>query len=93
MKQADKRKIALGAVRSEFRRQGRQPQFQLATSALAVLDDLLRSEPDLIASQWYDKASEAQIKLFSKEWNAWKATFLLIQTQHITDGDYRVWKE
>lgn len=93
MKQADKRKIALGAVRSEFRRQGRQPHFQMATSALAVLDDLLRSEPDLIASQWYDKASEAQIKLFIKEWNAWKATFVMIQTQHISDGDDRAWKE
>jgi hypothetical protein len=93
MKQVEKRRIALGAVRSEFRRRGQQPQFQLATSALAALDDLLRSEPDLIASQWYDKASERQIKLFNKEWNTWKETFLLIQEQYITDGDYRVWKE
>ena len=65
----EKRRIALGAARSQLRHMGisldRTVPFD---DALAVLDDLHRSEPDLIASQWYANASEYQITLLRRDW-------------------------
>lgn len=69
MSLAEQRDIALGAARSQLRRMGKDPQLVEAHVALRVLDDLLRSEPALIASQWYDQASDHQIALFCREWH------------------------
>jgi len=69
MNMKEKRAIALGAARSQLRRMGVPiDQSVPFDDALAVLDDLHRSEPDLIASQWYAQASENQIKLLRREW-------------------------
>lgn len=83
----------MGATRSEIRRQGEQPHFYTPERALRVLDDLLRKEPDLIASQWYDKASEAQIRLFKNEWAKWSRDTIEAIHQPIDDSDYREAKE
>jgi hypothetical protein len=62
------RQIALGAVRSELRRQGVDPQTVSAESAYAVVDNLYRTDPQLLVSIWYDKASQAERNWFIKEW-------------------------
>ena len=93
MNQQQKRRIAIGATRSEIRRLGEQPHFYTPERALQVLDDLLRSEPDLIASQWYDNASEAQRQLFRKEWAKWSRDTIEAIQQPIDDDDYREAKE
>lgn len=62
------RKNALGAARFELKRIGVSPETTPASEALKVLDDLNRTEPLLLASMWYRKAGENQIKLFKKEW-------------------------
>ncbi len=69
MTKAEQRKIALGAVRVQLRRLGVSVDplvpFQ---DVLAVLDDLHRAEPELVASQWYANATDHQIKLLRREW-------------------------
>ncbi len=69
MKKAEQRSIALRAVRSQLRHMGIPVDAFLPFSdVLKVLDDLSRSESDLVASQWYNKATERQIGLLRKEW-------------------------
>ncbi len=69
MNMKEKRAIALGAAKSQLRRIGVTFETSVPfTDALAVLDDLHRSEPDLIASQWYATASDNQIKLLRRDW-------------------------
>lgn len=68
MKNQEMRKVAHGTIRSEIRRQKRDPSHLSSKDALVVLDDLCRAEPALVASMWYAKASENQIKLFKQEW-------------------------
>jgi hypothetical protein len=70
MTKQEQRRIAQGAVRSTARRQGIDPATLTAAQALAMLDDLYRVIPALVASMWYSTASDTQIKLFAKEWNA-----------------------
>ena len=72
MNKAQQRRIAIGAIRSELRRQNQDPKSVNANDALLMLDDLLRSEPNLVASQWYDDASANQIVLFKREWRKWQ---------------------
>jgi hypothetical protein len=67
MKEA--REIARRAARATLREQGKDPAEASADDALAVLDDLCRSKPELVASYWYGAASERQFKLFCREWN------------------------
>ena len=69
MKKNEQRRVALGAVRSQMRRVGINPKTASSDSAYAVMDDLARSEPNLIASIWYLDASDNQVKLFIREWN------------------------
>jgi len=64
------REVALRTVLSILRENGQDPTQVTADDALLVLDDLCRSEPQLVASYWYGKASERQFRLFGKEWNA-----------------------
>ncbi len=68
MRQAEQRSIALGAVRSQLRRLHIDLATVSAEEALAVLDDLHRAEPDLLACIWYEQASDHQIRLFRREW-------------------------
>src|SRR2546423_6735252 len=68
MNMQEKRRIALGAARSQLRHLGISLDRCLPfDDALAVLDELHRSEPDLIASQWYASASDHQIHLLRRE--------------------------
>lgn len=68
MKQSEMRKVAAQAARSELRKRELEPTLG---SAEHILDDLARSEPDLIASMWWKGASDNQIKLFRREWRGW----------------------
>ncbi len=69
MTKAEQRRIALGAVRSQLRHMGCSiDPFVPFKEVLAVLDDLHRAEPDLIASQWYAQATNHQIQLLRREW-------------------------
>jgi len=66
---AEQRRIALGAARVQLRRMGVSIDlFVPFQDVLAVLDDLNRAEPDLIASQWYAQATDHQIQLLRREW-------------------------
>ncbi len=69
MTMQEKRSIALGAVGSQLRHLGTIPDRSVPfDDVLKVLDDLHRSEPDLIASEWYAHASEYQITLLRRDW-------------------------
>src|SRR5258708_40158254 len=70
MTQTEQRHIALGTARSELRRLGvpLDPYTVSFKEVLAVLDDLCRAKPDLVASQWYRQASEHEIRLLRREW-------------------------
>ncbi len=72
MNQSEQRSLALSAVRAELRRMGVPPETVHALHAHQVLDDLARSKPDLIASQWYASFGESQIVLFYQEWDQWR---------------------
>jgi outer membrane protein TolC len=66
---AQQRRIALGAARSQLRRMGAEIDPALPfEDVLKVLDNLCRSEPDLLASRWYREASEHQVKQLRREW-------------------------
>lgn len=71
IKKLSERSIAIGAIRSEARRQKRDPNLLSAGVALLMLDDLARSSPELVASQWYKAATDRQIRLFAREWKTW----------------------
>ena len=75
MNQTTARRTAPGAVRSEMRSTGYTNSEIIATSAqdaLKVLDDIARTDSQLIASEWFINASDNQIKLFSQEWRAYQ---------------------
>ena len=69
MNQTEKRQTAIGATRSQMRTMGINPKSENSQEALTVLDDNARSEPNLIASEWYIEASDNQIRLYKKDWN------------------------
>src|SRR6266705_5487089 len=72
MKQTEKRQIALRAARAQLRTLGIDPQKTASfQDILAVLDDLARSEPDLVASQWYTASTNHQIAALRRDWHAW----------------------
>lgn len=71
MNKTEARKVAIGAVRSELRRHSQSPVMISPLDAEKVLDDIARQDSQLIASIWYLNASDAQVKLFRREWNAW----------------------
>jgi hypothetical protein len=69
MTKAEQRRMALGAVRVQLRRMGVSVDANTSfRDVLAVLDDLYRAEPELIASQWYASATDHQITLLRREW-------------------------
>lgn len=67
----EQRAIAIRSARAQLRVQGADPATVTADGALAVLDDLLRSDPETVAAQWYESASERQMRLFEREWQQW----------------------
>lgn len=75
MTKTEQRAAAIGAVRAEARRLGREPLKLSVDAAMAMLDDLARREPELVASNWWVANAETnarQVHLFCKEWSAWK---------------------
>ena len=72
MNQTERRDIAIGATRSYIREQGAKPEWVSAEEAWRYLDNLARSEPTLIASEFYLEASENQVRLFWREWSRWQ---------------------
>lgn len=72
MNQTQKRQTAISAARSELRAAGDDPATIDAATALTVLDDLARQEPNLTAAVWYMEASDNQIRTFRREWAAWQ---------------------
>ena len=68
---ADDRRLAIDAVRSKLKEQGRIPETVSSGSALEVLDDLARADTKLVAAKWYKNASDHQLNLFEKEWRQW----------------------
>ncbi len=72
MLQANMRHIAVQAARSQLRKMGTDPAGVASGDALEVLDDLARTEPELIASQWYSEADDAEVTRFEREWRQWR---------------------
>jgi len=62
----EKREIAAGAARAQLRKMNLPITLD---GAERVLDEMARSQPNLIASQWWLCASDHQYKLFRREWN------------------------
>ncbi len=60
--------MALGAAKAQLRKMGVELAFVPFKDVLAVLDDLNRAEPELVASQWYTQASNHQRRLLRREW-------------------------
>ncbi len=65
MRAEERRRIATAAARSQIRRLNIEPSLE---NAEGVLDEMARTEPDLVASQWWLTASENQYRLFHQEW-------------------------
>lgn len=65
------REIAIGAVRSEIRKQGFIAERQSARTALAVLNEIALRNPELRASSWYLNCTDNEICLFVRDWNTW----------------------
>lgn len=69
------REIALSCARGQLRKLGRAPENESADTALLVIDELSRSQPDLVACIWFKSCSDAQIKAFCRDWNNWRAAW------------------
>lgn len=65
------RGIALSAVRSEMRKLGLYPERQSSQTALHIIDEITRKDPETRAAKWYALATDNEICLFIKEWRAW----------------------
>jgi len=83
MNKAQQREMAIRAARSQARKQGIEPLELGAEDALAIIDDIARSEPDLVASHWYSEATDNQINLFKIEWRKWVASQTEMMLPHM----------
>lgn len=63
--------LAVGAVRSQLRSMGVDPETVSPSDAHAVLDDLSRSEPELVVCQWYQAVDDRQLTRFYTMWQEW----------------------
>lgn len=61
---AEQRKVAIRAARVQLLTNGNPLTIQ---GAELVLDEMARTNPKLVASQWFINASNAQWNLFKKE--------------------------
>lgn len=68
MTKQEQRQTAIRAARGQARQMGIDPSTIDGRAALAVLDDLARRDPALVASVWYLGASAYQVRLFCREW-------------------------
>ena len=75
MLKSTQREIAISTARSYLREQGIDPLTCESEDALIALDDLSRIESDKVGCQWYLSASDNQIKLFRREWRAWRKSW------------------
>ena len=68
------REIALGAVRSQCRKNGFDPAELDANEALKVLDDFIRTWEmnGTYAQNFAYHASDHQIELFKQDWENWR---------------------
>ena len=78
--------LAVGAVRSQLRSLGIDPETVSPADAHAVLDDLSRSEPDLLVCQWYRAANDRQLSRFYEMWQEWLDEQRWLR--YLTDGPY-----
>lgn len=74
MKISERRHIAIAAVRAEARKHNENPVAYTVSDAWATLDNLNRVDPDLVASQYYNTASDSEYKLFARDWRKWRDT-------------------
>lgn len=63
-----RRETAIRAARAQLRSSG---QPMTLDNAERTLDDIARTQPQLVAAQWWQTASNNQIKLFRREWRRW----------------------
>jgi len=63
-----RRETAIRAARAQLRSNGQPMTLE---NAERVLDDMARTQPQLVAAQWWQTASDNQIKLFRREWRQW----------------------
>ena len=68
MNAQQRRQTAIRAARSQLRSLG---AAMTVDNAERVLDDMARTQPQLVAAMWWTQASDNQIKLFRKEWRQW----------------------
>ncbi len=83
MNKAQQREMAIRATRSQARKQGIEPVDMTSEDALAILDDIARSEPSLVVSHWYSEATDNQIALFKREWKAWVGSQTEMRLPHM----------
>lgn len=72
MKLEEMRRIAMGAVRSQLRQNGKDPRMATNAEIDDTLDFIARSDPSLIAAQWYNKATSNQWKRWRGDWYQWR---------------------
>lgn len=67
---AELRAIAIGAVRSEIRSQGRDPESVFALDAYDILDGMCQDpqHKDKLFKIWWEAATDNQYQLFLREW-------------------------
>ena len=70
------REIVAGAIRSDMRRSGIDPKLKSSESAILWLDDMCRRlESDgTYYRNWYETASDRQVKLFKAAWSGFNFT-------------------
>ena len=68
MNEQRRRETAIRAARAQLRSNGQPMTLE---NAERVLDDMARTQPQLVAAQWWQTASDNQIKLFRREWRQW----------------------
>ncbi len=91
MTKQEMRRIASGATRSYLRSMNFTIVEMTADVALGALDDLARSEPNLIAGQWWNEASDNQVRLFKKEWRGWYAKEKQTALAYGSAATYAMW--
>jgi hypothetical protein len=63
-----RRETAIRAARAQLRSNGQPITLD---NAERTLDDMARTRPQLVAAQWWQTASDNQVKLFRREWRQW----------------------
>ncbi len=64
------RKTAIATAQLELAKSGQPSNSFSAEEALQVVANLHQTDRSLLASLWYRRATESQVKLFKREWLA-----------------------